>query len=148
MSTKETTLTPISLKRYLTPFYLDTLFSEYDQIPNAHLLANFDVIDDGAAIKVDGMDLFVAKEHSQCGPNDFLMTVDQSFDNENPWLANNNDIARLSRLFDSTSFDVGGRVPQAAASTVNYIPTFAVANFTDHLIVGHNTIEIVNYNTS
>ena len=119
-----------------------------DQIPNAQLLANFNVIDDGAAIKVNGMDLFVAKEHSQCGPKGFLMTVDQTVENENLWLANSNDIARLSTLFDSTSFNVGGRVTQATASTVNYIPTFAVADFTDRLVVGHKTIDIVNYNGS
>lgn len=116
------------------------------EIPRTQLAADFLLIDDGVEIIVNGTSLFAATELSQFGPQDFVVTPNQPNDINNPWLVNTNGLPRLSVFSDSSGTTMSGAVNTNSASTVPYLPLFAVSDFTSLLMVGANTIEFVNHN--
>ena len=115
-------------------------------IPNVELLANFDIIDDGVEIRVNGQSLFLAQELSQFGPQDFQVTAVQPNDIENPWSANMNGLPRLTTISNLGGTTMNGSVTTGASQVVEYLPNFPVLDFTTLLEEGDNTIEFVSHN--
>ena len=116
------------------------------EIPTVELLANFAFIDDGVEIVVNGTSLFLAPDLSQFGPQDFVTSGVQPNDIENPWNTNNNGLPRLTIFSDSSGSAFSGAVTEGATSTVTYLPSNPVPDFTSLLVAGTNTIQFVNHN--
>ena len=117
------------------------------EISSASLDVDFDVIDDGVEVRVNGTPLFISLSPHQFGPTTDFQIVGYD-DIQNPWNPNQSGLPRLNVLATSSGTDFSGAVTVSATSTVQYIPNFDVANFTELLNEGSNTIEFVNHNGS
>ena len=118
------------------------------QLSNIELLAEFDIIDDGLEIIVNGTSMFVSMDTSQYGNQDFVVTAVQPNDVANPWSANSNGLARLIVLANGSGTSFSGSVDTTTATIVDYVPNSTVQDFNNLLVVGANQIEFVNHNAS
>ena len=115
-------------------------------IPNVQLLTNLSVIDDGFAITVNGQTFFSANELTQFGPMDFVMTDVQPNDIDNSFNTNDNGLSRLIVDASSVGTAFSGAPFQNSTNVVEYLPNFAVADFTSLLVAGDNTIDFIALN--
>lgn len=111
-----------------------------------NFVVNFDEIDDGVEVRVNGNSLFVSLDTSQFGNQDFVVTGVQPNDIFDPWTVNENGISRLTVVSDVNGSTFSGSVTPDATTAVEYLPNFDVADFADLLVVGENTIEFVSHN--
>jgi len=108
--------------------------------------ANFDVIDAGVRIDVNGLPLFATgADVSEFGPGGIfnfptLSTTDTFI--QNPFGPNDSSIPRLTVLSDSTGTTFSGSQTTTAASPAVFAPLFNVGDFTGLLAPGDNVIEI------
>ena len=117
-------------------------------IPNVTFDANFDIIDAGIEILVNGTSLFnTGDDLSNFGPQVFTPTAVQPNNIDFSFASNNNGLPRLIVESDSTGTTLSGSPFQNSTSTFEYLPIFSVQNFSSLLQVGDNQIEIVNLNS-
>ena len=116
-------------------------------IPNVTFDANFNLIDAGIEIRVNGTSFFnTGDDVSNFGPQVFQPTAVQPDNIDFSFDPNNNNLPRLTVDSDATGTAFTGTSFVNSSSTVNFIPLFNVANFNSLLQPGLNTIEIVNLN--
>ena len=109
------------------------------------LLANFDIVDAGVRISVNGMPLYPDfVDISQFGP-DVVFTdtgVTQGTGNiENPFTPNNSGLDRLIVSSTSAGTDFSGAAFVSSTEVIDYTPNFAVQDFSSLLVAGENTID-------
>lgn len=123
-------------------FELDAL-----EIPDICFEANFDLIDAGIEILVNGQSLFnTGDDVSNFGPQVFQPTAVQPDNIDFSFSPNDNNLPRLTVLHDAMGSDFSGAAFVNSTNTVDYIPLFNVSNFNSLLQAGTNTIEIINLN--
>ena len=116
-------------------------------IPDVLFEANFDIIDAGVEVVVNGTSLFTTGDDaSNFGPQVFQPTAVQPDNIDFSFDPNDNGLPRLTVVSDSSGTVMTGAAFVNSTSTVPYIPLFNVANFTSLLQTGGNTIEIINHN--
>ena len=115
--------------------------------------ANFAIVDAGVDIVVNNQLLFsTGDDVSNFSPTDVFSIPGNPTpppDDRNiffPFSPSNNDLPRLSSLSDSTGTSFSGAPRPDSTGIVDYTPLFSIANFSDLLETGENTIEILNRN--
>ena len=116
------------------------------EIPKTQLSVDFFLIDDGVEIVVNDKSLFASVDTSEFGNQDFLVTAVQPNDINSPWSAHNTGLPRVTVFSDCNGTIFTGTPETTSAGPVDFIPNFTVADFTNLLRVGNNTINFVNHN--
>jgi hypothetical protein len=116
-------------------------------IPSITFDANFSLIDAGIEILVNGTALFnTGDDVSNFGPQVFQVTPVQPDNIDFSFNPNDNGLPRMTVASDSTGTVLTGAPFVNSTAVENYVPLFAIADFSSLLQPGDNTIEIVNLN--
>ena len=120
-------------------------------IPDTELLANFNIVDAGVEIRVNGTSLFpLFDDVSQFSPDVVFLDTGVTAGNgniESPFSPNDNQLPRLTVNATSAGTTFGGGATVAASSVIDYTPNFTVEDFSSLLVAGENTIEFFVLNS-
>ena len=119
-------------------------------IQDLELLANFDIIDAGIDITVNGVSLYPQfQDYSQFSQDVVFLDTGVPLNErpgeegniQSPFSPNNNNLPRLTVESTSDGTEFSGGATTAATSTIPYTPNFVVQDFTSLLVEGQNTIQ-------
>ena len=112
-------------------------------IPNIELSVDFDIVDAGIEILVNGTRLFPQFfDISEFGPTQvFGGTNIAGGGVENPFTANSNGLPRVRIEASSAGVVFTGAETTSTGSLISYIPQFETEDFTNLLIEGDNEIQ-------
>ncbi len=115
-------------------------------IPRVGFLFNFDLIDEGLEIIINGQEFFSAPDIHQGGDREFEEIAGMYNDIQNPWNENSNSLPRLIVEAGADGTDFTGAVTVGANTLETYVPLFDVADLQSVLREGDNTIDFINLN--